>query len=111
MPTGKTLQGNEFRYSGSLATGLVVTLNFTAIKISPGIISLIRAEITRRSPVLMGTCRKPLVPDSIGETLWLQHHVTPQVLGYVVPLLVEEEFCKASQRKPFIVYRIGPQGV
>ena len=111
MAESKTLQGNPFRYAGSLATGLVVTFRFTAIKISPEIISIIRAEITRRSPVLMGTCRKPLVPDSIGEMLWIKHHVTPQVLSYVVPLLVEEGFCKASQRWPFVIYLIGPQGV
>ena len=92
MAESKTLQGNHFRYAGSLATGLVVMFNFTVIKISPEIISVIRVEITKRSPVLMGTCCEPLVPDSIGETLWHQHHVTPQVLSYVVPLLVGRRF-------------------
>jgi hypothetical protein len=102
MPIGRTLQGNQFRYTGSLAAGLVVSFNFTAMKISPEIIRVIRAEITKRSPVLMGTSRKP---DSIGETLWTKHHVTPQVLSYVVPLLVEQGFCTVTARKPFIIRR------
>jgi hypothetical protein len=110
MPTGKTLQGNTFRYAGSLTTGLVVSFKSAAIKISPEIIDVIRTEITQRSPVLMGTSHKPVVPDSIGETLWTKHHVVPQVMSYVVPLLVEEGFCTVNHRKPFIIRRNSPDG-
>jgi hypothetical protein len=60
---------------------------------------VLHALITARSPVLMGL-RKPLALGSLGEALYSQHHVTPQVLSYVVPLLIEEGFCTVSQRKP-----------
>jgi hypothetical protein len=103
MPTGRTVQGNAFEYSGSLATGIVVLFHHTRLRISPNVISVIRAEIEARNPVLMGSCNKPLVPDSVGETLSVQHHVTPQVLTYVVPLLIEEGFCTVNDRKPFII--------
>jgi hypothetical protein len=38
--------------------------------------------------VLMGANRKPLVADSIGETLWLKHKTSPPVMSYVLPLLI-----------------------
>jgi hypothetical protein len=100
MAIGRTITGVEFEYSGSLATGLVISFNSSAMKITPEIITVIRNEITKRSPVLMGANRKPLVADSIGETLWLQHRTTPQVMSYVLPLLIEEGFCTVSYRKP-----------
>jgi hypothetical protein len=105
MPTGKTLQGSSFEYSGSLEAGIVVSFNVTAIRISPEVIRAIRAEIIERSPVLMGSSRMPLIPNSLGGMIWLRYHVTPQVLCYVVPLLIEEGFCRASESKPFIIFR------
>jgi hypothetical protein len=106
MPTGKTLQGSSFCYSGSLETGIVVSFNFTALRISPEVIRAIRAEIIERSPVLMGSSRK-LVPNSLGEMIWLRYHVTPQAVSYIVPLLIEEGFCRASDSKPFIIFYRG----
>ena len=103
MVTGTTVQGSVSKYSGSLVAGIVVSFNHTRLRISPEVISFIRAEIMARSPVLMGTCRKPLALSSLGEALYSQHHVTPQVVSYVVPLLIEEGLCTVSQRKPFIV--------
>ena len=105
MSTGLTITGVRFEYSGSLATGLVVSFKNSAMKITPEIIGVIRKEITRRSPVLMGANRKPLVADSVGETLWLEHRTTPQVMSYVLPLLIEEGFCTVSDRKPFVIHR------
>lgn len=107
MPTSKTLQGSRFCYSGSLETGIVVSFNVTAIRISPEVIRAIRVEIIERSPVLMGSSRKPLVPDSLGEMIWLRYHVTPQALCYIVPLLIEEGCCRASECKPFIIFYRG----
>jgi hypothetical protein len=75
------------------------------MKIKPETIRIIRDEITKRSPVLMGANRKPLVADSVGETLWLEHRTTPQVMSYVLPLLVEEGFCTVRDRKPFVIHR------
>lgn len=105
MPLGTTVTGVQFVYSGSLATGLVVAFKNSAKKITPETIRTIRDEITKRSPVLMGANRKPLVADSVGETLWLKHRTTPQVMSYVLPLLVEEGFCTVGDRKPFVIHR------
>ena len=105
MAIGRTLTGVQFDYSGSLTTGLVVSFKNSAMKITPEIITIIRGEIEKRSPVLMGANRKPLVADSVGETLWLKHRTTPQVMSYVLPLLVQEGFCTVSDRKPFVIHR------
>ena len=75
------------------------------MKITSETVRIIREEITNRSPVRMGANRKPLVADSVGETLWLKHRTTPQVMSYVLPLLVEEGFCTVSDRKPFVIHR------
>jgi len=105
MPIGTTVTGIRFDYSGSLATGLVISFKNSAMKISPETIRIVRNEITKRSPVLMGANRKPLVADSVGEALWLKHRRSPQVMSYVLPLLIEEGFCSVSDRKPFVIRR------
>jgi hypothetical protein len=105
MPIGKTVTGVPFEYSGSLASGLVISFPASALKIKPEVVYIIRQEITRRSPVRMGANRKPLVADSVGEALAERYGVSPQVMSYVVPLLVEEGFCTVSDRKPFVIHR------
>jgi len=70
---------------------------------------VIQAEIIKRSLVRMGASRKPLVADSVGETLSARHGVSPQVMSYVLPLLVEEGFCTVSSSKPFIIHRVNPR--
>jgi hypothetical protein len=54
----------------------------------------------------MGANRQPLVADSVGETLSLKHNESPQVMSYVLPLLIAEGFCKVSDRKPFVIHKI-----
>jgi hypothetical protein len=49
----KTLTGSAFEYTGSLSTGLVVHKRVD-VPISSEIVRVIRDEIRRRSPVLMG---------------------------------------------------------
>jgi hypothetical protein len=105
MAIGHTLMGKTFQYSGSLATELVVHFKTTQLKISPKIVAVIRREIERRSPVKMGANRTPLVANSVGETLSEQHHVSPQVMSYVLPLLIDEGFCSVSSGRPFVIYR------
>jgi len=84
----KTLTGKSFEYSVSLANGLTVFFKPPHKKKIPvEIINVIRQEITKRSPVLMGANRQPLVGDSVGETLALKHNESPQVMSYVLPLL------------------------
>jgi hypothetical protein len=103
MPKSQTVMGKKFEYEGSLDRGLVVFFQSSALKIKPETIRTIRNEIRKRSPVLMGANRKPLVADSIGETLYLEHGVSPQVMSYVLPLLVEEGFCTVNSGKPFVI--------
>jgi len=76
MPLGKTVAGVPFEYSGSLATGLIVSFKNSALRVTPEIVKIIRHEITTRSPVLMGANRKPLVADSVGETLAVTHGIS-----------------------------------
>lgn len=107
MPTSKTVTGKPFNYSGTLTTGITVFFKPPhKKKITLEIVRIIRDEITRRSPVLMGANRKPLVADSVGETLALDYHESPQVMSYVLPLLIEEGFCTVNDKKPFVIYRV-----
>jgi hypothetical protein len=107
VPVAKTVTGKSFEYSGSLATGLTIFFKppYTK-KILVETINIIRQEITKRSPVLMGANRQPLVADSVGETLSLKHNESPQVMSYVLPLLIAEGFCKVSDRKPFVIHKV-----
>ena len=58
MPIAKTVTGKPFEYSGSLETGLTVFFKAPHKKLIPvQIIKVIRQEITKRSPVLMGANR------------------------------------------------------
>ena len=106
MPLAKTVTGKSFEYSGSLATGLTIFFKPPhKKKISVETINIIRQEITKRSPVLMGANRQPLVADSVGETLALKHNESPQVMSYVLPLLIAEGFCTVSDGKPFVIHK------
>jgi hypothetical protein len=106
MPNAKTVMGKPFEYSGTLATGVTVYFKPPHKKvISSSIIRVIRDEITKRSPVLMGANRDPLVADSVGETLAERHNESPQVMSYVLPLLIEEGFCTVSDRKPYVIHK------
>jgi hypothetical protein len=106
MPISKTIMGKSFEYSGTLATGITVFFKPPHKKvIPPETVRVIRAEITKRSPVLMGANRDPLVSNSVGETLAERYNESPQVMSYVLPLLVEEGFCTVSDHRPYIIYR------
>ena len=105
MPISKTVMGKDFEYTGTLRSGLVVLFkrSKTFLKIKPEFIRTIRDEIEKRSPVLMGANREPLVADSVGETLSLEHGASPQVMSYVLPLLIEEGFCTVSPERPYMI--------
>lgn len=106
MPVAKTVTGTDFEYSGSLATGITVYFKPPhKKKITAETVAIIRHEITARSPVLMGANRSPLVADSVGEMLALKYGESPQVMSYVLPLLIEEGFCTVSDRKPYVIHR------
>jgi hypothetical protein len=101
----KTLTGIEFQYKGSLSSDLIIYRNNSNFRIKKEIIDFIKLEIQRWSPVLMGACRDRPCKNSIGETLKLKHQ-TPQYSSYVIPLLAEEGFCIASNKRPFVVTKI-----
>jgi hypothetical protein len=60
MAKSTTVTGVVFDYTGSLDSGLVVVREKSALKIKPETIRVIRGEILKRSPVLMGANRMPL---------------------------------------------------
>ena len=95
--------GKPFGYDGSLNTDLVVHMPASTMRINAESISFIRNQIQRRSPVLMGANRDPLVRNSVGETLAKETGKSPQLLSYVVPLLVEEGFCRVSPQRPYLI--------
>jgi len=101
MKQTKTLMGVGFKYEGSLDNGLVIHKRIS-FGISKDIVNVIKSEITRRSPVLMGACRDNPSKNSIGESLKVQGY-SPQNLSYVIPLLIEEGFCVANDKKPFVI--------
>lgn len=95
--------GIEYQYSGSLETGLIIHKEID-IRITTDIINLIKSEIVNRSPILMGACRDNPTKGSIGAVLEMNRY-SPQYLSYVIPLLVEDGFCKASESKPFKIMK------
>jgi len=101
MKQSKTLMGIRFKYDGSLDTELIIYKNLN-IKIPKKIIDKIKSEIKQKSPVLMGACRDNPSKYSIGESLREQSY-SPQNLSYVIPLLIEEGFCVANDKKPFVI--------
>ena len=66
MKHQKTLTGIEFNYEGSLDNGLTIYKK-GKIVIPKKFIDVIKSEITRRSPILMGACRDNPSKNSIGE--------------------------------------------
>lgn len=105
MSTSKTVMGKRFKYKGSLSTGISVDFGDSGADwfIPVEIIEVIRSEISKRSPVLMGASRKPLVKDSVGDTLYREYGFSPAAMTYVLPLLVESGFCTISDTRPFLI--------
>lgn len=103
MKNSKTLLGVKFEYDGSLDAGLTVYKR-VPIHISKEAIDIIKFEISEKSPIKMGACRDNPSKNSIGESLWAQKY-SPQYSSYVVPLLIEEGFYVANDKKPFVIIK------
>jgi len=99
----KTLTGIKYDFTGSLSSGLVIYKKNYSVPISKQMIDIIRKEIQTNSPILMGANRDKPNTYSIGHVLKNIEGGNPQFLSYVVPLLVEEGFCKVNNKKPFIL--------
>lgn len=104
MKKARTLLGVDFKYAGTLNTELIIYKRLN-IKISKKIIDAIKLEIEHKSPVFMGACRDNPTKHSIGESL-REQGFSPQNLSYVIPLLIDEGFCTANNKKPFIISKI-----
>ena len=106
MKRSKTVMGKPFEYKGSLAEGISVHFGDAGADwfIPPTIIEAVKTEIAERAPVLMGASRKPLVKDSVGETLYRDHGFSPQAMSYVLPLLIEAGYCTISPSRPFLIH-------
>ncbi len=99
--------GKHFKYKGSLSEGISIHFGDAGADwfIPAEIIDIIKAEIMMRSPVLMGASRRPLLKDSVGETLYRVHGFSPAAMTYVLPLLLESRFCTVSKERPFLIRR------
>jgi len=105
MSHSKTVMGKRFKYRGSLDAGISVQFDDTGADwfIPAEVIEIIKAQIAERSPVLMGASRRPLVKDSVGETLYREYGFSPAAMTYVLPLLVEAGFCTVAPRRPYLI--------
>lgn len=105
MAMSKTVMGKRFKYHGTLERGIAIDFGDTGADwvIPAEIISVIKDEITKRSPVLMGASRKPLLKNSVGETLYREHDFSPAAMTYVLPLLVEAGFCTVESERPYLI--------
>lgn len=105
MKRSKTVMGKAFEYQGSLEQGISVHFSDSGAdwQIPREIVDIIKIEIAERSPVLMGASRKPLVKDSVGETLFREHGFSPQAMSYVLPLLIESGYCTISPARPYLI--------
>jgi hypothetical protein len=105
MAMSKTVMGKRFKYRGTLATGIAIDFGDTGADwaIPAEIIEVIKTEIAERSPVLMGASRKPLLKNSVGESLYRDHGFSPAAMTYVLPLLVEAGYCTVEAERPFLI--------
>ena len=80
MAMSKTVMGKRFKYRGSLTKGIYIDFHDPGADwlIPVEIIEVIKKEIAERSPVRMGASRRPLVKDSVGETLFKEQRVLPR---------------------------------
>lgn len=106
MAHSKTVMGKRFHYRGSLEAGLRIEFDDDGADwvIPAEIIEVIKQQIAERSPVLMGASRKPLLKDSVGETLFREHGFSPAAMTYVLPLLVEAGFCTVEPKRPYLIH-------
>lgn len=106
LQTAKTVTGLEFQYAGSLSKGIEIYRTHSTFRTSTDVIDLIKSEIHRASPVLMGANRDKPNPYSLGYKL-LKSGYSPQHLSYIIPLLIEAGYCKISDTRPFTVIIIS----
>jgi hypothetical protein len=117
MDRSNTVSGKGFYYQGSTSSGLTVyptdrggmKPSGSRVQIGAEEVAFVRREIRRAGEIPMGASRDNPVPGSLGEKL-RQRRKSPQILSYVIPLLVEEGFCTAFKRGRRYIVRHGSAG-
>lgn len=103
MQKATTLTNKPFRYTGSLAEGIAVHFELLTIEIPAETIAIVRDDIRERGPLPVGNHLKPMIKGSIGENLYREHRIKPELLNYVIPLLIMEGFCSIKSLKPIVI--------
>jgi len=101
MKQSNTVTGKRFYYEGSISEDLIVyptdrsgvKRSGTKVPIPSQVIDFIRAEIREGGEIAMGACRDSPSPGSLGAKLLRQQRKSPQLLSYMIPLLIEEGYC------------------
>lgn len=92
----------RYEYTGSLEDGLDIFKATVDHKkpfhYSPEQIVKIKSIMSRVCPAIMGTDREKPPAYSIGETLLEETGINPQSLCYIIPLLIEDGFCKVDKK-------------
>jgi hypothetical protein len=101
----RTVKGKRFYYCGDVSGDLIIyptdgsgkQRSAGEVHISLDKIQLIKSQIMTNREIAMGACRDTPSHGSIGEKL-RERHWSPQILSYVVPLLIQVGFCEAFKR-------------
>ena len=109
-------RGKLFFYEDDPMSGLIVQTadengekNDTKIHISANTITFIKRKIKTSFEIPMGSCRDNPAPGSLGHLLMHKNKTSPQILCYVIPLLVEKGFCTTVKEKRAIVIKLCKQ--
>lgn len=112
----KTLTGKNFQYKGNLTEEIIIYPSDSenkpqdkfALVITPFTINLVKSAIREKGKILMGASRDLPPKNSLG-TLLQEEGQTPQQLSYLIPILIESDFCDYEREgKAFkIIFKKG----
>ena len=100
MKKSSTLTGREFQYKEYPDKELIIyppdregnLQNKSAIVITPFTINLVKDAIKNTGEIAMGASLDNPPQNSLG-TLVKKEKLSPQQLGYLIPILIDEGFC------------------
>jgi hypothetical protein len=75
-----------------------------ALVITPYATKLVLSTLAEKGRALMGASRDNPPPNSLGDVL-KRRGITPQLLSYLVPVLIEAGFCTSGKSgRAFVLY-------
>lgn len=86
-----TFRGKLFKYTGDIASHLIVFTGKSALAIDKQIIDYVKILIENHDEIKMGACRDNPSSNSLGMYL-RQIKKSPQLLSYILPLLEANGF-------------------